>query len=88
MKYIFLPFRFIAKIPIYIYKFFISPLLPHVCRFTPTCSSYSIDAINEFGMIKGSYLAVKRIFKCRPNSKYHGYDPLPINIKGDCKWLF
>ena len=45
------------------------------CRFTPTCSSYSKQAINKYGPFKGGYLAIKRILKCHPWGKY-GYDPL------------
>ena len=79
-------FTFILKIPFYLYKGLISPLLPHSCRFYPTCSTYMIQAIEKFG-VKGIKLGVKRILKCRPKSKYYGYDPVPINIKGEAKWL-
>ncbi len=48
-----------------------------MCRFTPTCSQYTIDAINEYGTIKGIKLGIKRISRCRPNGKY-GYDPVKI----------
>jgi hypothetical protein len=60
------------------YKFAISPIFPSSCRFYPTCSSYAIEAIEKFGVGKGSVLAVKRIFKCHP---FHpgGYDPVPNN---------
>ncbi|MCX7735755.1 MAG: membrane protein insertion efficiency factor YidD [Candidatus Kapabacteria bacterium] len=63
-----------------LYKFAISPIFPSSCRFYPTCSSYSIEAIEKFGVGKGSILAVKRILKCHP---FHpgGYDPVPNNIK-------
>ena len=81
-------FSFIVTVPIYLYKFLISPLLPHVCRFTPTCSNYAIEAIKQFGVIKGGILGIKRICRCTPNNKKYGYDPLPINIKGEGKWLF
>ena len=45
------------------------------CRFEPTCSEYAIEAIKKYGSIKGSYLAVKRILRCRPNGP-SGYDPV------------
>jgi uncharacterized protein len=45
------------------------------CRFTPTCSNYAIDAIEAYGSIKGSYMAVKRILRCNPYNK-GGYDPV------------
>ena len=82
------PFKIFLYIPIYIYKFLISPLIPHVCRFYPTCSNYFIQAVREFGPIKGFYLGIKRIMRCTPNNKRKGYDPVPINIKGVSKWIF
>jgi len=60
-----------------IYKRFISPLLPtNTCRFYPTCSNYAIESIKKYGTIKGSYLGLKRLFRCHP---FHpgGYDPVP-----------
>lgn len=45
------------------------------CRFKPTCSEYTYEAINEYGVLKGTYLGIKRIIKCNPFGKY-GYDPL------------
>lgn len=58
------------------YQICISPLLGKNCRFIPTCSSYTYEAIEIHGIIKGIYLGVKRILKCHP---YHagGYDPVP-----------
>lgn len=58
------------------YRFFISPLKPPCCRFTPTCSEYALQAIEKYGALKGSWLAVKRIIRCNPFCK-GGYDPLP-----------
>jgi putative membrane protein insertion efficiency factor len=59
-----------------VYKLLISPLFPNSCRFYPTCSEYSYEAIKKFGSIKGGWLGVKRISKCHP---FHpgGYDPVP-----------
>jgi hypothetical protein len=58
------------------YKFFISPLLGSNCRFYPSCSSYSIEALQRHGAIIGSYLSLKRLLKCHP---FHqgGIDPVP-----------
>lgn len=69
---------FISRILILIIRFyqkFISPLKGPTCRFYPTCSAYSIEAIKKYGAIKGSYLSLRRILKCHP---FHegGYDPL------------
>jgi putative membrane protein insertion efficiency factor len=53
-------------VPIKIYKIFISPILPNACRYYPTCSEYSIEALKKHGPLKGSYLAIKRILSCNP----------------------
>jgi len=57
------------------YQNFISPLFMPMCRFYPTCSTYFIQALEKYGIIKGSFLGIKRILKCHP---FHpgGYDPL------------
>lgn len=71
------------KILLYIIKFyqkFISPMFPAKCRFYPTCSAYTYQAINEYGSIKGIYLGMKRIIKCHPFNE-GGYDPLPKREK-------
>jgi len=88
MKFIIVPLKFLVKLPIYFYKYIISPLLPHTCRFTPSCSNFFIGAVNEFGPFKGSILGVKRLARCTPRNRHYGYDPVPINIKGDSRWLF
>ena len=87
MKVIKNSIRFVCLIPVYFYKFCISPILPHTCRFYPTCSSYAVMAIKEFGVFKGSKLAFQRILSCNPKNENCGYNPLPINIKGEIKWL-
>ncbi|MST70831.1 membrane protein insertion efficiency factor YidD [Mogibacterium kristiansenii] len=58
------------------YQLFISPLFPPACRFTPTCSTYFIQALEKYGPIKGSWLGIKRILRCHPGNP-GGYDPLP-----------
>jgi putative membrane protein insertion efficiency factor len=58
------------------YQKFISPLKPSCCRFYPTCSQYAKEAIDKYGVVKGSYLAVKRILRCHPFNP-GGYDPVP-----------
>jgi putative membrane protein insertion efficiency factor len=57
------------------YQYFISPLLPPSCRFTPTCSTYTIQAIEKYGAIRGLYLGLRRILRCHPFSR-GGYDPV------------
>lgn len=58
------------------YQLTISPLLPPSCRYTPTCSQYSLEAIKKYGPFKGGYLAFRRILRCNPWGG-HGHDPLP-----------
>lgn len=58
------------------YQYTISPLLGANCRYSPTCSSYSIEAIRIHGPLKGLWLALKRILSCHPWGG-HGYDPVP-----------
>jgi len=72
MKLLIAPFLFLIKV----YQTFISPLTPATCRFTPTCSQYSKEAMQKHGLFKGGRLAIKRIFKCHPWGK-SGYDPVP-----------
>ncbi len=58
------------------YQKHISVLTPPACRFTPTCSQYAVEAIERFGALKGSRLALRRILRCHPWGG-HGYDPVP-----------
>jgi len=68
--------RKIAVAPILLYRRLISPLLPRRCRFVPTCSEYAVEAIGRHGVLRGSWLALRRILKCHP---FHpgGHDPVP-----------
>lgn len=59
------------------YRRAISPLTPSVCRFTPTCSQYAYEAIHNYGAIKGSWLAIRRLLRCHPFYKGCHYDPVP-----------
>lgn len=86
LNIIFYPFELIVLLLIYLYKILISPILPKSCRYTPSCSTYGVIAIKRFGPIEGSFLLIKRLFKCNPWSK-GGLDPVPDNIKGDIKWI-
>lgn len=62
-------------LPIILYQRLLSPMLPSSCRFTPTCSEYTKQAIIKHGLIKGTLLGIKRISKCHPWGK-SGYDPV------------
>lgn len=66
----------VAKTPVYIYRYAISPLIGPRCRHLPTCSQYAIDAIDLNGVWIGGWLALGRIGRCHPWGT-HGYDPAP-----------
>ena len=63
-------------IPIKVYKYLLSPILPNACRYNPTCSEYAVTALKKHGPLKGLYLSIKRILSCNPWGG-HGYDPVP-----------
>ena len=66
------------------YKFVISPLLGNSCRYLPTCSEYSIEALKTYGLIKGLLISLKRILSCHPIKFLgggDGFDPIKKNIK-------
>lgn len=58
------------------YQLWISPLLPAACRYYPTCSVYAVEAIEKYGAVNGSWLALRRIARCHP-FRSGGYDPVP-----------
>ena len=68
--------KYIALMLIRGYQRFISPLLPPTCRFEPSCSQYGYEAISRYGILKGGWLAIKRIGRCHPFNP-GGYDPVP-----------
>jgi len=72
-------------LPVLFYKKCISPLLPNVCKFYPSCSSYMMDAIKKRGLV-GVCLGIYRILRCNPISK-GGYDPVK-GRKRDYRWLY
>lgn len=59
-----------------LYRHMVSPLRPATCRFVPTCSQYAVDALTEYGLVRGSWLTVTRLARCGP---WHpgGWDPIP-----------
>ncbi len=80
LKKLFFPIKWLLMwtllLPIKFYQKCISPLTPPMCRFTPTCSNYAVEAIKKHGPIKGFWLALKRIARCNPWGG-SGYDPVP-----------
>ena len=69
-------FNLIFIVPIKIYQILISPLLGPSCRFTPTCSQYTIEAIQKYGPLKGGWLGIRRIIRCHPWGGC-GHDQVP-----------
>ena len=76
IQWVRLLFVWLLLLPIYFYKVAISPLTPPSCRYTPSCSTYAVEAIRKHGPLKGLYLAVRRILRCHPWGG-SGYDPVP-----------
>ena len=68
--------RKVVLLLIRFYQKAISPAFPPSCRFTPTCSQYGYEAIQKYGVLKGGWLAIKRIGRCHPMTP-GGYDPVP-----------
>lgn len=68
--------RLLAVILIRLYQWTVSPMLPPSCRFAPSCSEYALQAVRRFGVLRGGWLALRRIGRCHP---WHpgGYDPVP-----------
>ena len=66
--------------PLYLYRWVVSPLLPHVCRFTPSCSVYALEALKLHGPWRGLGLAARRLLRCHPFTLLggsSGFDPVP-----------
>lgn len=66
----------LVLLPVKLYQWIISPLFPATCRHTPTCSVYTVEAVKEWGPLKGIWLGMKRLSKCHPWGT-SGYDPVP-----------
>lgn len=68
--------RHLARFPIKLYQWYISPWLGTNCRFEPSCSQFALKAIEQHGIVKGSWLTARRILRCQPFGG-SGYDPVP-----------
>ncbi|PCI01721.1 MAG: membrane protein insertion efficiency factor YidD [Alphaproteobacteria bacterium] len=78
--------KWIIIFPVRLYQTFISPIIGKNCRYTPTCSSYMITAVQTHGVTRGGWIGIKRFCKCHPFAKTHfektkGYDPVPLKRK-------
>ena len=62
------------------YQLIVSPMLGSNCRFMPTCSEYALESLKAYGLIKGTFLTIKRIGKCHPWGS-RGYDPIPTKME-------
>ena len=62
------------------YQLIVSPILGSNCRFMPTCSEYALESLKAYGLIKGTFLTIKRIGKCHPWGS-HGYAPIPTKME-------
>ena len=69
--------RLLVVMPIRVYQWTISPILPRTCRFAPSCSEYTAEAILAHGPLTGVWLGLRRILRCHPWGG-HGYDPVPV----------
>jgi putative membrane protein insertion efficiency factor len=70
------PIRAAALLLLRFYKRFISPLLPPMCRFEPTCSVYTMQAVEKYGVARGIWLGMRRLARCHPFNP-GGWDPVP-----------
>lgn len=68
------------------YKKFISPVMGRRCIYVPSCSMYMCDAIEQYGVIRGTAKGICRLLRCNPFAK-GGYDPVELNLKGSAKWI-
>jgi len=68
---------FLLSLPVYFYRYLISPLLRPSCRHLPTCSEYMLTALKIHGPVNGLIMGIERILRCRPGGT-HGYDPVPL----------
>jgi len=68
--------KYVVLLPIWVYRRTLSPLLPTSCRYYPSCSHYSQEAVEKYGAVKGIWLGIKRLGRCRPLGG-QGYDPVP-----------
>ena len=83
MKIVSYFFRGLLLVPIWGYRFLISPFTPPSCRFEPTCSSYAEKAIRQHGTWVGFWLTLKRLSRCHPIERFggeSGFDPVPVEV--------
>jgi len=72
--------KWLALAPLHLYRRWISPMLPATCRYYPSCSNYAVQAIEKHGVLKGSWLGIKRLARCHPWAA-GGVDPVPDEFR-------
>ena len=75
------PLARLLALPVRAYRLVLSPWMGHGCRFQPTCSAYALEALERHGGVRGGWIAVRRIARCRPGGG-SGYDPVPPPGRG------
>lgn len=78
--------KFICRKLILFYKKYVSSSIHAGCIYTPTCSVYMLDAIEEYGVVRGILKGIARILRCNPLAK-GGFDPVKENLRGNIKWI-
>ena len=68
--------KYVLMAPVWLYRVLISPIKPRTCRFVPTCSHYSLQALRRHGALRGSWLTAWRLLRCHPFCEA-GWDPVP-----------
>ena len=71
----------LLRLLVRVYRNSVGLVLPNSCRYQPTCSQYALDALTEYGAVKGVWLTLKRIARCHPFAA-GGYDPVPTKVQG------
>ena len=76
--------------PVRAYRFVLSPLMPSACRFTPSCSVYALQALDQHGPVKGLWLIARRLARCHPVTWLggsSGFDPVPFSKRHSHRYL-
>jgi len=68
--------KYLVIIPVRLYQMIVSPWMPNVCRYEPSCSHYMLGAVRKHGVFRGTWLGIRRLLRCAPWGG-HGFDPVP-----------